>query len=249
MCTLICTFRAFPRWPLIVAANRDERLDRPAAPPELWRGDPPFIAPRDEAAGGTWLGLNSAGLFVGVTNRFGVPRDDRRASRGTLVTQALRSHSASALHQALKSTPAHWFNAFHLFYADRSAAYVTWSDSEKMTQEQLAPGLHIVTERSLGSDDRARTELIRSRWAQFGGAEPTENGLAELLRIHSEDAVGGTCIHAPALNYGTRSSLILFVGEVLNDTRLLWAEGHPCTAPYASQESLVRTLSDHSARA
>jgi len=227
---------------LIVAANRDERLDRPAAPPELWRGDRPFIAPRDEAAGGTWLGLNSAGLFVGVTNRFGVPRDDRRASRGTLVTQALRSQSASALHQALQSTPPHWFNAFHLFYADRSAAYVTWCDSARMTQEPLAPGLHIITERSLGGDDRARTEMIRSRWARFRGAEPTEEGLAELLRIHSEDPLGGTCIHAPALNYGTRSSLILFVGEALQSTRFLWAEGHPCTTQYVPQETLVRSL-------
>src|SRR5712692_8012823 len=73
VCTLICAFRVFPRWPLIVAANRDEHLNRPASPPRLWPGDLSFVAPRDEAAGGTWLGLNSAGLFVGVTNRFGVP--------------------------------------------------------------------------------------------------------------------------------------------------------------------------------
>lgn len=232
----------FPGWPLIVAANRDERLDRPATPPQLWRGDVPFVAPRDEAAGGTWLGLNSAGVFVGVTNRFGVARDERRASRGMLVTQALRSHSASALHQALQVTPAHWFNAFHLFYADRRGAYVTWSDGQALAQEQLAPGLHIITERSLGGDDRARTEMIRARWAQMGGAVPSEEKLAELLRIHSEDPVGGTCIHVPELNYGTRSSMILFLGEALASTRFLWAEGHPCTSDYTSQEPLVQSL-------
>ncbi len=225
-----------------MAANRDEHLDRPASPPRLWPGDLSFVAPRDEAAGGTWLGLNSAGLFVGVTNRFGVPRDDRRASRGVLVTQALRSHSASALHQALTSTPADWFNAFHLLYADRWGAYVTWSDGDTLTQEQLSPGLHVVTERSLGGDDGARTEMIRSRWSAFGSEEPTEDALAALLRIHAEDPIGGTCIHAPAMNYGTRSSMILFLGEAIKSTRFLWAEGHPCTSRYASQESALRAL-------
>lgn len=40
--------------PLVIAANRDERLDRPASGPTRWAGEK-FFAPRDEQAGGTWL--------------------------------------------------------------------------------------------------------------------------------------------------------------------------------------------------
>src|SRR5262249_49106759 len=80
MCSWVAAVAVFPEWPLVVAANRDERLDRAASGPRLWPGSPPFIAPVDEVAGGTWLGLNWFGLFVGVTNRFGVGRDDKRES-------------------------------------------------------------------------------------------------------------------------------------------------------------------------
>ena len=66
MCTLIVALRQHPEAPLVVAANRDERLDRAARSPLLWTEGPvPFLAGRDEAAGGTWLGLNRAGCSSG----------------------------------------------------------------------------------------------------------------------------------------------------------------------------------------
>jgi uncharacterized protein with NRDE domain len=242
VCTLVAAFHVFPGWPLVVAANRDERLDRASSPPRIWPGKPRFLAPRDEVAGGTWLGLNELGLFVGVTNRFGVPRDERRDSRGTLVQEALAEQSARSLHGRLAALPADRFNAFHLFYADRFGAFVTWSDGEKLNQAELPPGVHIVTERSLGGDDQARTELIRSRWLELDPNETSEDDLASLLRLHASNPIGGVCIHAPALNYGTRSSTILFLGDSVAASRLLWAEGNPCTAAYASQEQLVLEL-------
>ena len=97
MCTLIAYLRKGAPFPLIVAANRDEMLSRPSTPPQLHGGAPACIAPRDQVAGGTWLGLNAHGLFVGVTNRFGVPKDERRSSRGQLVANALKIGSAAAL--------------------------------------------------------------------------------------------------------------------------------------------------------
>jgi uncharacterized protein with NRDE domain len=244
VCTLIAAFQVSSRWPLIVAANRDEHLDRASSPPRLWPGNPAFIAPRDEVAGGTWLGLNQAGLFLGVTNRFGVQRDEHRASRGKLVAEALSEPSARALHLRLAGLAADRFNAFHLFYADRTSAGVTWSDGEKLRQAELEAGVHIVTERSLGGDDQARTELIRSKWRELDQQKLTVEDLAGLLRIHGSTPIGGTCIHAPALNYGTRSSTILFLGPSPAASRLLWAEGNPCTESYASQDELLRQLDE-----
>src|SRR5262249_18053979 len=248
MCTLIAAVQIFPSYPLVIAANRDEDLHRPATPPFLWPGPLPFVAPRDEAAGGTWLGLNAAGLFVGITNRFGVPKDPRRSSRGQLVTEALLAPSASVLHQQLAGLAPARFNAFHLLYADRTTAYVTWSDGERVLQETLPPGVHIVTERSLGGDDRARTELIRKRWPRIQSEDELLDELPMLLGVHTEDPLGSICVHAPALNYGTRSSLILLLAASLGRSQFLWAEGSPCQVPYRDQARLLQELDQAAAR-
>ena len=69
MCTLIALHRCVPGSPLVVAANRDEFLARPAEGPALrMRENGPILAPLDVEAGGTWLGLNGRGVFVGLTN-------------------------------------------------------------------------------------------------------------------------------------------------------------------------------------
>jgi len=243
MCTLVAAFRTLSESPLAIATNRDERLDRPASGPELWPGSPPFVAPRDDLAGGTWLGLNAAGLFVGVTNRFGVEKDETRESRGRLVIEALRFRSAAALHSALASMSAQRFNAFHLFYSDTRAAFVTWSTGDRINQESLTPGVHIITERSLGGDDRARTELIRASWpaVERGPGLLTER-LADLLRLRRDSPGEGVCIHAPELNYGTRSSLILLLQERSAENRFLWANGPPCVTKYEDRSDLLQQL-------
>jgi uncharacterized protein with NRDE domain len=89
MCTLVAFVDSWSGAPLVVAANRDERLERPATGPQRWR-DEDFVAPRDELAGGTWLGLHRAGLFVGVTNRAGTVRDPKLSSRGRRVRHVVR---------------------------------------------------------------------------------------------------------------------------------------------------------------
>src|SRR6185436_16308458 len=127
-------------------------------------GSPRILSPRDEQAGGTWLGLNEAGLFVGVTNRAGADRDPRRRSRGDLVMEALTATSASDLHARLASLGAGEFNAFHLLYADRESAWLTWSDGREVRRMSLDPGLHVITERSLGAASTERADAVRALW-------------------------------------------------------------------------------------
>ena len=69
MCTLALYFQCFDRYPLLVAANRDEHFDRPSAPPSLLNNRPKLIAGKDLSAGGTWLGVNEFGLMAGILNR------------------------------------------------------------------------------------------------------------------------------------------------------------------------------------
>jgi uncharacterized protein with NRDE domain len=244
MCTLIVSVRQHRDVPLVVAANRDEVLDRPSSGPRRWPGEP-FVAPRDEQAGGTWLGLNVHGLFVGVTNRFPAEKHPDRESRGALVVDALREPSARALHERLRGLSPHRYNAFHLLYADAADAFVTWSDGHELRQDALAPGLHVVTERSLGGDDHARTRLVFDAWPRVspGGALPTPEAIFTLLaERRPKDPLGGVCVEAPGFNYGTRSSLVLFRAEPLAESRLFWADGPPDRTPFVERPDLIRAL-------
>ena len=240
MCTLVAALHHFRGCPLVVAANRDEAYDRPASPVHVWPGDR-FVAPRDDAAGGTWLGLNANGVFVGVTNRFGVPKDATRESRGTLVVESLRAESARALHAALAALHPARFNAFHLLYADTREAFVTWSDGAELHQQALGDGVHVVTERSLGGDDRARTELVRAKLAALDPSRiPDAASIQAIMKIHGgAHPLAGTCVHVPELGYGTRSSMVLFLAERLEDSRMYWAEGNPCSSTYEDRSDML----------
>lgn len=252
MCTLVARFAPNGARPLILAANRDERLSRPAGPPRIWHpeGGEAFLAPEDEEAHGSWLGLNANGLFVGVTNRFGEARRPERASRGKLVTESLEAPSASELHRRLAALSPETYNAFHLFYADRKDAFVTWSNGNAIRQETLGPGLHVITERSLGGDDRARTEAVRARWGTAFGTDPLDpleestlvEKLGDLMRGHAPEPLTGPCVHVPELGYGTRSSTLVLLGRGPEEVRFFWAGGRPCEAPFRDLAPLVHQL-------
>ncbi len=244
MCTLIVSFQQQESAPLVIAANRDEFRARPASSPRRWPGED-FVAPRDEQAGGTWLGLTRAGMFVGVTNRFPSERFVDRESRGTLVLEALRAHTARELHAQLLHLEPTRFNSFHLLYADAEAAYVTWSDGARIQHAALPPGLHVVTERSLGGDDRGRAQLIEQAWPSLPREDgvPSAKGLEALLATpRSDDPAGGVCVDLPAFDYGTRSALVLFVAPDLRNSRWYWAEGRPDRTPFVEHPELIAEL-------
>ena len=56
MCLVIFAYRKHPRYPLLLAANRDEFHARPTAPARFWEEQPGLLAGRDLEAGGTWMG-------------------------------------------------------------------------------------------------------------------------------------------------------------------------------------------------
>ncbi len=87
MCTVVVLRRPEAPWPVLMAANRDEMLDRPwTAPGHHWGDRPEVTATRDDLAGGSWLGVNQTGVVSAVLNRQGTlgPAPGLR-SRGELV--------------------------------------------------------------------------------------------------------------------------------------------------------------------
>ena len=103
MCTLVMLRRPEARWPLMVAANRDELSTRPwQGPARHWPDRPEVVAGKDMTAGGSWLGVNDDGLFAAILNRPGTlgPADGKR-SRGELVLEALDHAEAKVAAEAL----------------------------------------------------------------------------------------------------------------------------------------------------
>ena len=95
MCLVVFAWRAHPRYPLVVAANRDELHARPAEPMHWWPDAPDLLAGRDLQAGGTWLAVGRNGRFATVTNfreRFRSVRG--KETRGRLVRDFVEGSDA-----------------------------------------------------------------------------------------------------------------------------------------------------------
>jgi uncharacterized protein with NRDE domain len=242
MCTLAVAWRTDRRWPIVVAANRDERLHRPSEPwglrePEL---GPRYAAPLDRLGGGTWIGVSARGVFAGLTNHHsaegGFP-DPRRRSRGALVVQALGHASAAVARGAFAGEDAARFNPFHLLVADAEAAFLWLYDGAQAALVDLGPGLHVVTE-SDAEGRGPRGDFMRARWP----LDADLPRLRELLVHHAPAPRDATCIHLDDRDYGTRSSTVLRLAPGLETSELWVAEGRPCTTPFDDRSRLLAEL-------
>ena len=240
MCTLVVAARVWASAPLVVAANRDEQLARPSAPPAPWTrrdDEAPIFAPRDLQAGGTWLGVRGAsslnGLFVGITNRFrGRVDAPGPRSRGELVLDALAVGDVARAAERIAGLDPEQHSPFHLLLADRHAAHLVWNDGARHHHEVLEPGLHVLSERSRGAAPTQRDALLRRRIAAWG--ERDEPGLDDWRTLLSEQAAApleGPCVHADAIGYGTRSSTVVRL-PAEGGIGFFHADGRPCTTAY-----------------
>ena len=82
MCTVVLLIRPGHAWPLVLAANRDEMLDRPWEPPAAyWPEQPDVMAGRDRLGGGTWMGVNRARRGGGGAEPAGQPGSRSRQAQ------------------------------------------------------------------------------------------------------------------------------------------------------------------------
>ncbi|MDG5820655.1 NRDE family protein [Natronococcus sp. A-GB7] len=238
MCTLTLAWQVFDDAPVAVAANRDESLERESVPPDVYREDPRIIAPRDAEAGGTWIGSNEYGLFVGVTNRWGTPDLAGERSRGLLVADALEARSVREAAAIVESeVETREYDGFYLVLADeRDAVCLQWNGALERTD--FEPGVHVVVNAAVDDDVRLptdRTEVAREqarnarRVRRELTADPEERVDDWLERAGGVlgDHDYGVCVHGDG--YGTRSSSLIALGE---NSRYLFAPGPPCETAY-----------------
>jgi uncharacterized protein with NRDE domain len=245
MCTLAIYVDQFAGHPLVVAANRDEFLARPASAPLLLRDGPRIVGGRDLLAGGTWLGISEHGLLAGLLNRrtAAAPVASKR-SRGLLLMEVLASDRAADAERLLAATDPTAYNAFNLLVADRTRALVAQNHDDGMRLTALPRGVHVLS--NLDVNDPTCPKVARShelfaaagaRFAGHGDAAEFRAALAAVLADHTialdprlPDALGSLCVHTDA--FGTRCSSLVFLDDA-GRWQHWFADGPPCRTPYA----------------
>lgn len=160
MCLLVIGWNAHPRFRLVLAGNRDEFHDRPAAPLAWWNDGPPLLAGRDLRASGTWLALGRDGRFGVVTNfRDFEPPPDGAPSRGGLLPRFLRGVVSPARYLEGLHGSAGSYGGFNLLLGDAGAVHY-WSNRGEAAPRALAPGIYGLSNQWL---DTPWPKLTRTR--------------------------------------------------------------------------------------
>ena len=233
MCLIGLALDAHPRFALVIAANRDEHFERPAAGLDWWQPGPDapwLLAGRDLSAGGTWMGLSSQGRLAMLTNVRDPARHRADApSRGALVPAWLDSAApAESLWPALASRQC---NPYNLIGADLRQGHWWWADDRAPRPQALAPGVHGLSNASLGTPwpkVRRLEQAIEGALADTDAAPALVERLFDALadRGQAEDSdlpdtgiglarerfLSPAFIAAPDGRYGTRCSTVL-IGE------------------------------------
>ena len=162
MCTVVTLHRPGHAWPLLLAANRDERVDRAWDPPAAWWPDRPGLTGgRDRDAGGTWMAAGPSGVVACVLNRPASlgPAPGKR-SRGELPLLAAAAPDAATAAARIAALDASDWRSFNLLVADRAGViFVRGEGAGRPVVVPLAPGPHIVT--ALDPDDPASPRASR----------------------------------------------------------------------------------------
>jgi uncharacterized protein with NRDE domain len=144
MCLAAVASGLNPRFPWVLASNRDEFFNRAASPLAWWQpaaGDEPVLGGRDLSAGGTWLGLQRNGRLALVTNVREPGRNLPDApSRGDLVLQWLRRADLREQPEQLLHPPRNGFNLLGVDLAQGGQG--VWLSNRGGSAQTLGAGVH-----------------------------------------------------------------------------------------------------------
>jgi len=227
MCLITLAYNHHPGYRLVLAANRDEFLDRPTAPLGYNFAGEAILAGLDLRGGGTWLGLAADGRFGAITN-YRDPARLRTAapSRGEIILTYLRSGLNAAAFLEGFAGGADRYNGFNLLLGDGRDLFHYSNICARATL--LEPGIHGLSNHLLNTP-WPKVERARQRLGEVlaGGGEPDHEGVFSLLAdrerpadellpdtgvgLEWERLLGTVFIHSPG--YGTRSSSLLTIRD------------------------------------
>jgi uncharacterized protein with NRDE domain len=228
MCLLVLAWLSHPRYRLVVAGNRDEFHDRPAAPLAWWNDVPDVLAGRDLRAGGTWMGVSRSGRFGVVTNFRSVdaPAEAPGPSRGELIPRYLGGDRDPGEFLDELRPVAPRFAGFSLLLGGPGGLHY-YSNAGAEAPRALAPGVYGLSNHRL---DEPWPKLVRTRdrfAAELAQDDPDPEALFAALAdrapapspdvpstglpLELERALSAPFVRH--LRYGTRCSTLAFVAH------------------------------------
>jgi hypothetical protein len=217
MCTVILLRRPGHAWPLILAANRDEKISRAWDPPAAhWPDRPGVVGGRDREAGGTWMAMRG-GVVAAVLNRPGSlgPAPGKR-SRGELPLLALEAEDAAGAAARIARLDAGQWRPFNMVVADARDAFFLRGLGEGAPEAlALGAGVSMVTAHDPNDLASPRTARHLPRFRAAAPPEPPDGwtGWEALLADSEFGAIGvGEALNVPPVRgFGTvASSLVAF---------------------------------------
>jgi uncharacterized protein with NRDE domain len=258
MCLLVLAWQAHPRYRLVVAANRDEFHQRPAAPLAKWPPPAEIIAGRDLQANGTWLGVDRARSFGVVTNFRELQRPRSGApSRGGLIPDYLGADTHSGKSRpgdflAALEPRAPQYSGFNLLLTDADSLWYA-SNRASPFARRLLPGVYGLSNELLDTP-WPKLQRVRAGFeAWLRGPQPASADKLFALLADRTPAEEPAVAHAGGLpadwaralsapfvlhpEYGTRCSTVVMLEP---DGRLLLAEHRFDAAGEAAGETELR---------
>jgi hypothetical protein len=163
-----------------LACNRDELKTRPMARPPVRVGScgRTVIYPIDPISGGTWVGVNDAGLAIALLNLSAPPHEvPPRRSRGTIIPPLLELASVERAIETACHLDARAFQPFRLVLVQDDRVGVISCDEARLSiarQALLSPCLF--TSSSLGDAmvETPRRQLFEQMMNGASAVERTE---------------------------------------------------------------------------
>ena len=241
MCLIGLALEQCRRFPLVVAANRDEFFARPATALQWWKPrdeGPLILAGRDLQGGGTWMGLTAQGRLAMLTNVRGRgPNDATAPSRGGIVTDWLMAREPDD--QFWGRITHAGYNGFNLIAADFARGECFWAANDQALPQRLEGGLYGLSNAALDTPwpkvqalkAHLHTALqeARSGYALAGRlfAALADRGIAADTELpHTgvplawERRLSAAFIGAPDQRYGTRCSTVIITERGESDATL-----------------------------
>ena len=233
MCLIVFAWQAHPAYSLVLAANRDEYLDRPSLPLDYWDDMPDVLGGRDLEKGGSWLATHLDGRWAAVTNyRDGTSSvSAAHLSRGHLVSNYVGSTDRAHDYVRHIAQPLSDYPGCNLLVGDAGSLFFVSNrrrGAPPATVEPVSPGVHGLSNDSLDTPwpkvQRAKRAL--QQVLQTDATLPND-ALFELLADRSaaqDDELPSTgvpvewerTLSAPFIvseRYGTRASTVVLAGK------------------------------------
>ena len=243
MCLLAVLYRLVPESPILVAANREEYYDRPSLHPSIQSGKPRVLCGVDQRAGGTWLGVNQHGMFVGLCNRRGQTDPIGARSRGLLAREVLRTGSArKGVDKAMEELMTHRYEGLNLVVCDAESGWVVHSDGEQEVLP-LEEGLNIIGNQNMNDPTDERVQLAhRLLTLQMLDSPVKFLAVASKVFARNPSPPGRPTMVVRGHDYGTVSSTLIALSPKPRDAIFQFASGAPDEAKYEDYSPMLRDI-------